>query len=145
MPATLDKLPDELLKLIIDYVEAADERWRELQIDPRRPVASSGCWGPMYGRGVFALGHVNKRWNALARPILFKSLNCKQIGSPFFLLHVLAEPLGHHVQHLRLELDSQESLPHLALAAALKKLPNVTSIKVVGPVLHETDYAAVDV
>ncbi|GAA5847502.1 hypothetical protein JCM9279_000515 [Rhodotorula babjevae] len=132
MWASLDKLPDELLKLIIDYVEAADQSWRDLKLAQALPEqrvdVAKGQWSSWYGRGVFALAHVDKRWNALARPILFKSINLYRIGSEFFQLHILAEPLGQHVQHLCLDVVSTAAVPHLALAGALRKLPCLTSI-----------------
>ena len=95
MPASLNKLPDELLKLILDHVETADQIWRDLKLEKGKVATSAGQqagrddvakgrWSSTYGHGVFALAHVDKRWNALARPVLFKVRS-----SPLLLLLLL--------------------------------------------------------
>jgi len=66
MPASLNKLPDELLKLILDHVVAADKSWSERgpkhgENGSDTVVAGNGRWSAWYGRGIFALAHVDKR------------------------------------------------------------------------------------
>ncbi|GAA5847478.1 hypothetical protein JCM9279_000501 [Rhodotorula babjevae] len=148
MPASLDKLPEELLKLILDHVDAADKSWQELGLDQGAVVAPppeqqpdgeddgddtctdvvKGRWTSWYGRGVFALAHVDKRWNALARAILFKSVKWDRIATPFFQLFVLGEPLGDHVKEVNLAFDAHE-VPCLAIACALRKLPKLDTLR----------------
>lgn len=172
MPASLDKLPDELLKLIIDHVDAADRSWRALGLEqgavvPRPPEQQTegeaaddtgtdvvkGRWASWYGRGVFALAHVDKRWNELARAILFKvrSLPCPRppprssslsprltrlsaqsvkwdrIATPFFQLFVLGELLGDYIKEIDLDLGGP-GVPCLPIACALRKLPKLDKL-----------------
>ncbi|GAA5936222.1 hypothetical protein JCM3775_006436 [Rhodotorula graminis] len=136
MPASLDKLPEELYKLILDHVEDADKSWRERGPEPDDDGADPDTtsvkarWSTWYGQGVFSLAHVDKRWNALARSILFKRIRWSAFASSFFQLYILGEPLGRYVKELDLCYEGGALPPGVAWACALQKLPELAAISI---------------
>jgi len=88
MPASLDSLPDELLKMIVEVVSESDQRCLDLdlrygllsrwegnsvELDYETAVhVAQGRWSMWYGFGVSALASVNRHLRSLAIPLLYE-------------------------------------------------------------------------
>lgn len=84
MPVSLTSLPDELLKSIVEWVQDSYKAWRELGLSRgafgEESHVAAGRWSSWYyGRGLFAVAHVNKRLHAVAQLLLsrVRSQTCR--------------------------------------------------------------------
>ncbi|GAA5905442.1 hypothetical protein JCM8208_004280 [Rhodotorula glutinis] len=124
MAPSYQSLPAELLSRVAELVHEQDLAFAASPV-PRAVPASghnlsveadvpAGTWSSWYGRGIRAL---------------VQSITPKQMGAFYFRLEVLGEPLGNLVHHL--DADSGPISDSLAapVACALRKLPNLTSLK----------------
>ncbi|GAA5823208.1 hypothetical protein JCM11251_007524 [Rhodosporidiobolus azoricus] len=142
-PSTLNSLPVELLKRIVELVREQDESFKScnfpsaLQDYEERdsededvdeedlPDVSNGRWPSFYGRGILALSSMNKRLREMTLPYLFKTASIEKLRKPFFRYGILNTPLCKLITCLN-SFEPPES-DFLDVAWALPLLPNLTA------------------
>ncbi|GAA5894512.1 hypothetical protein JCM6882_004839 [Rhodosporidiobolus microsporus] len=140
-PSSLDKLPVELLKRIVELVHEQDKAfgstsvqradWHARTDDEDEDVdeelgedVAKGRWAFAYGRGVQALSRVNKRLRDLALPYLFETTTLDKLAEPFFRYDILNTPLCKLIK--RVEMGRPQEQEVFDVAWALPLLPNLT-------------------
>ncbi|GAA5898449.1 hypothetical protein JCM6882_007778 [Rhodosporidiobolus microsporus] len=152
-PSYFDKIPLELIQLIVDFVREQDkvfheswikrakpavrclpmweqngrlnEEWRQADKEART-VPLEGKWSCWLGRGMAALSLVNKELRGLTFVSLCETVTLKQLAKPFFLGSIAQRP--DIVAAVR-ELDLRdETVDHYIAAAPSLSLLPVTRI-----------------
>ncbi|GAA5947481.1 hypothetical protein JCM3775_001149 [Rhodotorula graminis] len=137
MAPSYQSLPVELLSRVAELVHEQDLAFAASPV-PRADSPTSnkpgkhvdvtgGTWSYWHGRGIRALAQVDRRSRTAAVPILYQSITAKQTSTLYFRLEVLGEPLGAFVRHV--DVDTVYDAHIAPLACALRKLPNLTSVK----------------
>ncbi|GAA6003890.1 hypothetical protein JCM10207_006454 [Rhodosporidiobolus poonsookiae] len=142
-----DKLPIELLKLIVSLVREQDERLEDEEIDCGRlqyrdcsddeddcfddgADAARGCWSMWYRSGIEALSLCNKALRQLAVPYLFQRATTTSLGLPFSRMSILGGPLCQYIRHL--DIANSGTDDEFAAAAALRFLPSLREVSFCG-------------
>ncbi|GAA6003904.1 hypothetical protein JCM10207_006461 [Rhodosporidiobolus poonsookiae] len=144
-----DKLPLELLKLIVGLVREQDLAFRDHQTestgfpcyetdsndsdagyDDEEEYAANGRWNKWYNSGIQALSLCNKQSRQLALPHLFRTVSSSRLAQPFFRIGISGGPLCQFVEHINLDKNTCEC--EFAAAAALREFPTLHAITLCG-------------
>ncbi|GAA6003930.1 hypothetical protein JCM10207_006472 [Rhodosporidiobolus poonsookiae] len=133
-----DKLPLELLKLIVSFVNDQDKRFNESEIqtstqpdrydycDEEEPAR--GIFSSRYRHGIKSLSLCNKLFRSLCLPWLVETVTPRKISGAFAQVFVLGAPLSHYIRHL--DISESYAFDLLAACAALPRLPRLDRITI---------------
>ncbi|GAA6043953.1 hypothetical protein JCM8097_004886 [Rhodosporidiobolus ruineniae] len=124
-----DRLPLELVKVIVGMVHAQDQAFRDSDFRAA-PVYEPGVdvlageWSSRYGRGVAALSGTSKRLRELARPLLLETVTVRQLAKPAFRFALVNDAtVSRSIKRVALgAVDRQDMING---ASVLARLPNV--------------------
>ncbi|GAA6026827.1 hypothetical protein JCM8097_005888 [Rhodosporidiobolus ruineniae] len=138
--ATLDSLPTELKKRIVELCAEQDERFRESTkyLDEQLVESDNISLAPelddlvgslkrQYVASVGALFRLSKQWSELAAPFRFKTIKASQ-GDKSVFQFVVGPLRGHHFT--RLELDPVSPTSMSAFLPFLRVLTNIQHVTV---------------
>ncbi|GAA6029154.1 hypothetical protein JCM8097_001626 [Rhodosporidiobolus ruineniae] len=109
-----DRLPLELVKVVVGMVHAQDQAFKDSGIGRAEPEDEKrreevnilkGRYSPRYGRGIAALACTSKLLRELCFPLVVETVTIKQLAAPYFRFKLAQRPaVCASIKHL--EFDS---------------------------------------